>query len=333
MNKLIIRHTFRDLGTHYATSFFNKLFDKLSTKYKNTIFEIDECEQYRDMGYGSLCSCMNLSILNPKNNKYILISLFDNWKYHFNTVLGWDPDKMMQFFYAGSFDLLDFYTYKNRVNNNKDFVFPLNIKQIYYPFFYIPCYDDLYDQMTEIFHHRLNFSETIDPRLIFRGYIWDFREKMIDKIKYHEDIIIIDKNINNNNLNYNEFIKELGGYRASLSLPGGTNICHRDIESFAIGIPVFRPLLTTNYPDPLIPNYHYMCFYSMCDYTNEHNPQFLSYLDFQDNLLYWWNTLKNNKEYLDYISINAREWFVKHCTLDNNINYVMSQLNLELLNG
>lgn len=337
MINLIIRHTFRDLGDsnckYYTTAFFNRIFDEIKNQYPNINFSIDECKEYESMGYGGLCSCMHLSIINPTNKKYILISLFDNWKYHFNQVLGWDPQNMVQFFYAGSFDLLDFYVYKNRVSYNTDFVFPSDIQNIYNQFFYIPCYDCLYNEMTDIFNSKIDGNISIKPELFFRGYIWDFRKNMIDKIKNYDDIIIIDKNTDNNNLNYKEFITELGSYKASLSLPGGTNICHRDIESFAVGTPVFRPLLTTNYSDPLLPNYHYICFYGMCDYTDEHYPNFLSYTNFQDNLLYWWNTLKNNEEYLRYISINARKWFTNNCKLDTNIRYVLSKLNIEALYG
>ncbi len=336
MNKLIIRHTFRNISDrgcdYYATTFFIKLFDILKNKYPNIDFQIDECKKYESMGYGGLCSCMHLSILNPINNKYILVSLFDNWKYHFNKVLGWDPDNMVQFFYAGSFDFLDFYAYKQLVSYNKDFVFPNNIYDIHKQFFYIPCYDCLYDKLTNLFNTKN--IKTINNSLFFRGYLWDSRKLMTENIinKYN-DIIIIDKNTESNNLHYGEFVEEIALYKASLSLPGGTSICHRDIESFAVGTPVFRSLLTTNYPDPLLPNHHYIAFYGLCDYSDEHHAKFVSYKDFQDNLLYWWNKLKNNEEYLNYVSKNAREWFVKHCTMEQNIPYVLSQLDIEKLNN
>jgi hypothetical protein len=239
---------------------------------------------------------------------------------------------MVQFFYAGSFDFLDFYAYKQLVSYNKDFVFPDNIHDIYKQFFYIPCYDCLYDKLTNLFNTKK--IKTINNSLFFRGYLWDSRKLMTKNIinKYN-DIIIIDKNTESNNLHYGEFIEEITSYKASLSLPGGTSICHRDIESFAVGTPVFRSLLTTNYPDPLLPNHHYIAFYGLCDYSDEHHPKFVSYKDFQDNLLYWWNKLKNNEEYLNYVSKNAREWFVSHCTMEQNIQYVLSQLDIEKLNN
>jgi len=336
MNTLQIRHVFRDIKVnnnckYYATEFFHRLYKELQNIYSDINFVIvnNLNTKYEPMGYGSVCSCMNLSIVNPINNKYILISLFDNWKYHFNTYLGWSPNDMVQFFYAGSFDLLDFYTYKTRVSNNKDFIFPVDIKNKYYPFFYIPCYDCLYDEITNLYNNR-NFKE-VNPKLFFRGYLWDFRKAITNQITTNiEDIAIIDKN-KDLNLDYFDFIKEISSYKASLSLPGGTDICHRDIESFGVGTPVFRSLLTTKYPDPLLPNYHYICFYGMCDYTDEHAPRFVSNKDFQDNLLYWWNTLKNNDEYLSYVSQNARLWFIEHCTMDKNIDYIISKLNISNL--
>jgi hypothetical protein len=146
-----------------------------------------------------------------------------------------------------------------------------------------------------------------------------------------DDILIFDKNQNNQNLNYISYLKEMKKYLVSLSLPGGTEVCNRDIESFSIGVPVIRPHLQINYPDPLIPNYHYINCYHYCDYSKDGNPKYLSHKDFQENLLRTWDKVKDNKEYLDFISKNARNWFLKNCTIDNNLNFLLSKINLELL--
>jgi len=61
------------------------------------------------------------------------------------------------------------------------------------------------------------------------------------------------------------------------------------------------------------------------------NPKFISHEDFQKNLIYTWDKVKTNKEYLDFISKNARDWFLKNCTIDNNLNFLLSKINLELL--
>jgi hypothetical protein len=114
--------------------------------------------------------------------------------------------------------------------------------------------------MTELYDNKEN-NEKINS-LFFRGYLWDFRKEMVENID-REDIVIIDKNYNNQNLLYTEYLDELSNYSCALSLPGGTEICNRDIECFGIGVPVIRPFVQTAYPEPLIPNYHYInCFHA-----------------------------------------------------------------------
>ncbi|MGA1049738.1 MAG: hypothetical protein ACO3UU_17170, partial [Minisyncoccia bacterium] len=141
---------------------------------------------------------------------------------------------------------------------------------------------------------------------------------------------IIDKNSNNHNLSYRDYLQELSQYRCALSLPGGTEVCNRDIECFAVGVPVIRPYLNIQYPDPLIPNYHYISCYMDCKYWSG-SPSYLDNDVFAVYLQDYWNRIKDNFEYLSFISSNARDWFVKNCSLDNNINYILSNINMEAL--
>jgi hypothetical protein len=326
--ELIIRHQFRDLQNYYVTSFFNELYEKLLAKFPNYTFVIKNQSEYEDRGYGSIYSCMNFSIVNPDNEKYILISFFDNWKYHFMRHLGWQPSKMAQFFYPGGFNYIDYFNFKLIEVNNPDVECPNDIKQIYKSFFYGPYETGSLDLMEKLF--KKDISNTL-PNLYFRGYMWNFRHEMTTFIK-DESIMIIDKNINSQALSYTNYLQDLGKYRCALSLPGGTEICNRDIECFGIGVPVLRPFLNIEFPEPLIPNYHYISCYMDCKYWDG-NPSYLDYRSFIQYLEYYWNKIKNNIEYLNFVKNNARSWFINNCTLDNNINYLLTQLDLELLNG
>lgn len=327
--RFVLRHHFRDLiiGGYefYVTSFFNQLKNKLNESYPEHRFDIEIDPSYEQYGQGGIFSCMSLSIINPENNEYILISFFDNYKYHFMKHLGWNPKKMKQFFYCGGFNFLDYFKYSENPTNNPDLEFPEDIESVYQSFFYGPYFNCCYDEMTELYSNRKNITKT--NSLFFRGWMWDFRKQMVEGIN-NPDIVIIDKNINNQNLNYLEYLKELTTYTACLSLPGGTEVCNRDIECFGIGVPVIRPLLQVNYPDPLIPNYHYINCYHYCDYSDGGNPNYISNEDFKRNLIYTWNSVKNNKQYLDFISRNAREWFERNSELHNNIEYIFKQIDL-----
>jgi hypothetical protein len=111
--RFIIRHQLRDLkmGGHefYVTSLFKKFINSIKLKYPEHTFDVEVDQSYEKYGQGSIFSCMSLSIVNPENGNYVLISLFDNWKYHFMRHLGWEPKKMKQFFYAGGFNFLDYF--------------------------------------------------------------------------------------------------------------------------------------------------------------------------------------------------------------------------------
>ena len=321
----IIRHQFRDLQNYYVTTFFNKLYKELIQRYEgHHNFDIVNEPEYEDNGYGSVYSCMNFSIINPKTNKYILISFFDNWKYHFMKHLGWQPNKMIKFFYPGGFNYLDYFNFKNKEKNNNDIECPNNIYNIYESFFYSPYNDGYIDLIDNLYNHR--DIDNTDNKLYFRGYLWDFRKNMVENIN-EDSILILDKNTEDNHLDYESYLKDLSKYRCALSLPGGTEVCNRDIECFAIGIPVIRPYLDINYPDPLISNYHYINCYMDCKYWDG-NPYYVSYNDFKNNLLNYWHIIRDNTEYLEFISHNARKWYLKNCTIDNNIQYILSNIDL-----
>lgn len=327
MKILHIKHQFRDLQNYFVTSFFNSFYNKLVTQYSDIQFKITNEPQYENNGYGSIYSCMNMSIENPETKNYVVISFFDNWKYHFMHHLGWRPSNMKQFFYCGGFNYIDYFNFRNIEKNNEDINCPLNIKDIYKPFFYNPYYTD-YDSFFTNIYQSYNIQNS-QPKLYFRGYMWDFRKQMVANIK-EKDILIFDKNEKDNHLLYEDYLLDLSKYRVALSLPGGTEICNRDIECFAIGVPVMRPHLDINYTDPLIPNYHYIDCFQSCKYWHG-MPHYLSYETFAEYVEYYWRLIKNNIEYLEFISHNARNWYTKNCTMENSTQYIFNELNLEIL--
>lgn len=326
---IVIRHFFRDLGNFYVTNFFHSLYKQLQLQFPQHSFRIENNNSYEINGYGSTYSCMHMSIINPQNNKYIVISFFDNWRYLFMKHLGWNPELMTQMFYCGGFNFLEYFYWKDNQSYNDDVYLPSDIDKKYHSFFYGPYNTNYANEETNIYNS-YNIDDAL-PQLYFRGYMWDFRQEMVKNIN-QDDIIVIDKNIEHNNLDYVEYLQDLTRYQAALSLPGGTEICNRDIECFSVGIPVIRPLLSTAYPDPLIPNYHYISCYDSAKYWDG-NASYNSYQDFALSLTECWNTIKNNKEYLKFISKNAHNWYVKHCNIESNVYYILSKLNMESLYG
>jgi hypothetical protein len=317
-----IRHHFRDIEGYYVSYFFKLLRKNLEIKYPEYEFQNILDPKYENFGYGGIHSCMSMSIINPESGKYIVISFFDNWKYHFMRHIGWEPNKMVKFFYPGGFNYIDYYNWMSSQKDNPDIVKLENIEQVYCSFFYGPMDHRFQDEITELYMNR-NSKETI-PKMFFKGWLWDFREKMLVNIK---DESIEWKEKREQQSPYLKYLQELSVYRTALSLPGGTEVCNRDIECFAAGIPVLRPFLNINYPEPLIPNYHYISCYTDCKYWDG-NPIYLSYEDFSKSVEYYWSIVKDNYEYLDFVSKNARKWYVDNCTIQNNVDYVLNQITM-----
>jgi hypothetical protein len=323
---LIIRYNSRDLKNYFVVNLFKNLIDELRKSYPEHNFSIVHDKSFEKFGYGSIYSCMNLSILNPENDNYILVSLFDNWRYHFMKHLGWAPKKMKQFFYAGGFNYFDFYYFNNINQSNLDIEIPDNFDSIYTQFFYNPYYNNYDTDIKNVFEYN---PKKINS-LFFRGWMWDFRKNMVQNLN-RSDVVIVDKNQSNQNLSFLDYLKELKNYKAALSLPGGTEICNRDIECFSIGVPVIRPTLHINYPEPLVANYHYISCYHACDYSDDGYPKYLNYEDFKTNLTYVWDKVKNNNEYLDFISKNAKDWYEKNCKMESNLNFLIKNIDLSKL--
>lgn len=330
--RFIIRHQFRDLVFHggtiyYVTNFFKKFYKKLQENNPNHEFVVKNEESYSVHGNIGIFGCMHMSIINPDTGKYILISFLDDWKSHFYKHMGWRPESMVKFYYCGSFNYVDYFSFKQKKQNNSDVGFPENIKKTYSSFFYGPYFDSHYDELENIYNNRK--TQTLIKKIKFRGFMWDHRKKMTDGLN-SEEFIVIDKNVNNQSLNYFDFLKDTANYACTVSLPGNTNICNRDMECFGIGVPVLRPNIDVMVEEPLYPDYHYLSFYHAPKYWDGHC-WYLDYKDFQNHLEYYWNTIKNNDELLNFVSENAHEWYQRNCSADRNIDYILSSINFDIL--
>lgn len=330
--KLIYRHNFRDINfsglMYYVTEFYKAFYKKLQEKYPDIEFVHEADKKYESFGDGGLYSCLSASILNPETKKYILFSHHDAWKYHFFHHMDWEPHNMVKFYYAGSFNFVDYFNYKKTNSHNPDISLPSNIKDLYRPMYYNGYFEIGREKLDLIYKSRK--EKELKSVLNFRGWMWDHRKLMSD-ILPKESFEIIDKNENNQNLNFVEYLEDMSSYKACLSFPGGTNICNRDFEAFSIGVPVIRPYIDKVFDDPLIPDYHYISFYQNPRYWQWHL-EYLNYKDFQDNLIDIWEKVKDNDELLEFISENCYNWYIKNCTMDKIIDGLLKEVDLTLLN-
>lgn len=130
-------------------------------------------------------------------------------------------------------------------------------------------------------------------------------------------------------LPFNQYIQESINFKLALSIGGGGgaicgDFCFRDIEMFGLGIPVLRPKYIVETLDPLIPNYHYISVETEFEKDFKYSePNMLSqriakkYLDVIDD-----------NEFLNFISTNARKWYLDNLYYPNITNNLIKLLNL-----
>lgn len=99
---------------------------------------------------------------------------------------------------------------------------------------------------------------------------------------------------------YNDYQEKICRSRVGLTLPGLGLACYREYEYFAQCIPCISPLFEIEYIDPLIPDFHYVAF-------DLNKPE--SFKESYEKL--------NNREFYDFISLNAWKWWQKNCNPKN----------------
>jgi hypothetical protein len=325
----LIRHDVRHIThsgyPHFVSTLLTRLIAALRVRHPGHEFEVGVDPTRQSLGFSGTYSCLHLSIVNPSNGRYILVSLLDHWRHHFQRSLGWQADHMVQFFFPAGFDFADYFAFKREGATNPDLAFPDRIEDVYRGIAYPPYVYGAEAELERLFLAPRRPS----PRLLFRGWVWPCRVPMVDGLDC-EDIVIVDTNTGGERLEYLDYLTDLGEYTAALSLPGGAPICHRDIEAFAIGVPVIRPYLPCHHPDPLVPGVHYICCYHQPDYSSG-DARFVSSKNFQANLIKTWNTVKNDPDFLAFVAQNARAWYARNCTMDVLVDRLAREINLESL--
>lgn len=98
--------------------------------------------------------------------------------------------------------------------------------------------------------------------LYFRGVLWHSRTALpiLQRLAEPRDHVEIDAYPIDakREIEAETYMRELGEYRVALSVAGVGDICNRDIECFAMGVPVLRPTLRAQLAVPLLANEHYI---------------------------------------------------------------------------
>lgn len=126
---------------------------------------------------------------------------------------------------------------------------------------------------------------------------------------------------------YKEYMELAIQYKIGLSIGAGYEICHRDIEYMAIGLPMLRLEYTNIYNPQLIPNYHYISI-DREGFAFDSNMDNAGGENYIEAYVKKFNEVKDNHEFLGFISANANQYYKNYCSPENRLKTILNQLEL-----
>lgn len=189
--------------------------------------------------------------------------------------------------------------------------------------FGIENYDDIRNYRNSI---------DLDKKLYWRGSI--YRNPNMVEYNRRKTIEIIKDSMQdfyygNGPLSFDDYIKEAIQFKLCLcfGVGGGYScgdFCLRDIEMYGMGIPTIRPKYAVECDDKLIPDFHYISVDCEFDETFMYkNPETLAI-----SIIKKYEEVINDKDYLQFISDNARNWYIKNISGPNISKKIIDILEL-----
>lgn len=134
-------------------------------------------------------------------------------------------------------------------------------------------------------------------------------------------------NLKPGNLHHIEYMNMAIKYKVGFSVGNVGEICYRDFEYMAVGIPMLRLEYRTQVTPPLIPNHHYIAVdRSQFPWDQRYDREGgTSYIEaYKKRFL----EVKDDKEFLLAIAKNGRDYYEKYCCPSTRLNHLLSIIEL-----
>lgn len=193
-----------------------------------------------------------------------------------------------------------------------DHTFNKDIKA-YKPWIYFPA--NLYN--LDYFYNKKQHIDPID-KFYFRGSGLEHRPLI--KL-FHADYFFGGSPIGN----FETYAEEAIKYKVGFSCAGSAQFCYRDIEYMAIGIPMMRFKYTNEMTPPLIPDYHYISV----EPPLKKEEEYIINQIHADVVQQRFAEVKDDIEFLNFISDNARKYYLNYIHDSNGVNHTIDLLDLQ----
>jgi hypothetical protein len=183
----------------------------------------------------------------------------------------------------------------------------------YSPWIYFPCtIDDL-----EFFYEKRKSISKFINKMYFRGT--SISDRPI--VTYFNDEYLNGYTpIGGPNTYFEDLIK----YKIGLSIAGRGELCYRDIEYMALGIPMIRFNYISELNPNLIPNYHYIAV----DRPDDLPIDRLGNGNHSKLIEKRFLEVKYNNDFLEFISNNSRQYYLENLSRENRVKHTIKLLEL-----
>ena len=188
----------------------------------------------------------------------------------------------------------------------------------YSPWIYFPSgFVDL-----EPFYYQRKYAQNLIPQMYFRG---NLSQRPALEF-YDSELLYCPKD----NINPNNYFKEMINYQVALSMAGVGELCYRDIECMAVGVPLIRFEYQVEMHEKLIPNFHYISVPYPEDMPR-HNDVATDRFALEHHAKMIENRFReviDDTGFLSYISKNAREYYERNLSPKSRVNKTLDILGL-----
>lgn len=268
--------------------YFEQLYQSLKTQYPEYFFNNIDTRTLPDRT-SSPCSKYSHShmiIQNQETQKYFLVTYWDKMNcIHEGT--GWDMDNCVEIISSSG--------------THEDDFFYKPLEEDFTPFSYLTTRIDT-DKVIYELRDTNNRDRVIPAKPMFKGYLYQFRDYLRQDDRFH-----IEKTGDGVHLHYPDYIRHLNKFSINMSLNGAGQICFRDMEILGLGTALFRPKLSSDFYNPLIPDYHYIAV----DYDHIKNVRPLEeyYRQLKELMINKWNEVIKDRDFIDEVALNGKKWF------------------------
>jgi hypothetical protein len=288
---------FYGLKTKYPEFEFNKV---LWWSRFSENFEPDK-HGYYDKFKNSNATSMMLIIENADNGNYFVISYWDKGYYEINSWHDYN-EKCLGVFSSNGMHLDDFnYTPA-----------PIN----YTPTSLMVCSLPTEKVIDELYYNNLKDNNRVIPeKLNFMCLVPYLFRDYLHKNDSRFEIIV-------NHIDAIKFLEYLNKYNINIDINSVTEPSCRTAQILGLGSVLLRPKLKVKTHNELIADYHY----AEVECENLGNYKLLA-----DAYIDKFEKIKNDKEYLNFISKNARKYYEENCTVESHVRIMTDLIDLNKL--